>query len=194
MSKRLEARELTSRERQIIEVLRLNGGNMPNEDIALETGLSRSSVNRCLGELHKLGHVEVYIWVLHGKVNESAELKSLPPGSDAASDPPGPVVVGDVEILSFLPGGFIYRGAAHTLGGKPLAVLEALSKARGRRLTLRQLQDRVWKDSDAGEEAVKSAIKKARRSLRQATGDASRDPLPAVDRGSGRTAWHLDLP
>jgi hypothetical protein len=60
------------------------------------------------------------------------------------------------------------------------------------------LQDKVWPDDIIGEETVRHAIMNARKALRRAMKaakvDSPADPLPAVDRGTNRTAWRLDLP
>ena len=64
--------------------------------------------------------------------------------------------------LCFEPGGFVYNGVRVGLTGKPLLALEALAAARGNALTLRELRARCWgRDSDSGEEAVRSAVKAA---------------------------------
>jgi len=100
--------------------------------------------------------------------------------------------------LSFLPGAFVYRGHREPLSGKPLEVLQALNEAQGKTLTLAALRDKVWPDCVTGEETIRSAVATARKALRRAIkangGNDTADPLPAVDRGTNRTAWHLDLP
>jgi DNA-binding winged helix-turn-helix (wHTH) protein len=100
--------------------------------------------------------------------------------------------------LTFLPGAFIYRGHQEQLGGKPLEVLKALYAAPGKALTLAALQDKVWPDCETGEETVRYAVMVARKALRRAMKAAKvegpADPLPAVNRGTNRTAWRLDLP
>jgi hypothetical protein len=100
--------------------------------------------------------------------------------------------------LTFLPGGFIYRGHEHRLSGKPLQVLQALQGAIHQTITLKELQDKVWTDSEAGEEAVRSAVMTARKALRKALRAAhiqsTEDPILLVDRGTGFTAWRLNLP
>jgi hypothetical protein len=100
--------------------------------------------------------------------------------------------------LTFYPGGFSYRGVRQRLSGKPLQILEALNAARDKTLPLRALQERIWDDREAGQETIRSAVATARKVLRaaikQAGGDDRIDPLPVVDRGSDRTAWHLSLP
>lgn len=100
--------------------------------------------------------------------------------------------------LTFLPGAFTYRGHQHDLRGKPLQVLQALYQAPGRTLTLVQLQDKLWADTSVGEEAIRSAVKMARKALRKAMHAAEvrgpEDPIPHVDRGPKRTAWRLELP
>jgi hypothetical protein len=100
--------------------------------------------------------------------------------------------------LVFEPGAFTYRGHRKELSGKPLAVLRALSEATGQVLTLADLQDKVWPGCGTGEEAIRSAVSAARKALREAMRavnvDGPPNPLPAVDRGTGRTAWRLALP
>jgi hypothetical protein len=65
------------------------------------------------------------------------------------------------------------------------------------------LQDKIWPDCETGEETVRCAVMVARKALRRAMEAAKvegpevegpDDPLPAVDRGTNRTAWRLDLP
>jgi hypothetical protein len=115
----------------------------------------------------------------------------LPEQAPPASEPAA-------RKLTFLPGAFVYRGHRQPLSGKPLQVLQALNEAQGKTLTLAALIDKVWPDCQTGQETIRSAIAKARRALREAittTGEqAPADPLPAVDRGTDRTAWRLNLP
>jgi hypothetical protein len=117
--------------------------------------------------------------------------KTTQQGTSAKSD-------GTAEKLSFVPGGFRYRGQQHDLSGKALQVLEALYRAPGQAMTLHDLQNTIWPDQEAGQETIRSAVKVARRALREAMRAANvpgpNDPVPAVDRGTGRTAWRLDLP
>jgi hypothetical protein len=104
---------------------------------------------------------------------------------------------GKVKGLSFLPGAFVYRGHTQRLGGKPLEVLKAIYAAPGKALTLTALQDKIWPDCETGEETVRCAVMVARKALRRAMKavkvDGPDDPLPAVDRGTNRTDWRLDL-
>jgi hypothetical protein len=99
--------------------------------------------------------------------------------------------------LVFLPGGFKYGGELCPLRGKPLDVLKALYRAPDRALTLRDLQRAVWGVEPTGEEAVRSAIMRARNAVRGAMlaagVSAPADPIPCVERGTDRTAWRLDL-
>jgi hypothetical protein len=101
-------------------------------------------------------------------------------------------------MLSFIPGGFVYRGQRHDLSGKPLQVLEALYQAPGQAMTLLRLRDKIWCDEEVGQEAIRSAVKVARDALRvamrRAKSSETNDPIPNIDRGTGRTAWRLDLP
>jgi DNA-binding response OmpR family regulator len=103
-----------------------------------------------------------------------------------------------VDTLTFEPGAFIYRTHRESLSGLPLQVLQALHQALGSAQTLQQLYDAIWKDRPSGEEAVRSAVKTARKALRRAMRavaiEVPADPIPNVDRGTGRTAWRLDLP
>jgi hypothetical protein len=102
------------------------------------------------------------------------------------------------EQLTFEPGAFVYRGHREPLSGKPLQVIEALYLASGNVCTLKALQDTIWKDTSSGEEAIRSAVQAARDALRRAMRAVSvegpKNPIPTADRGSGRTAWRLDLP
>jgi hypothetical protein len=121
------------------------------------------------------------------KAIENAEKRMLTPGDKFVLQ----------SALQLIPGAIIYRGHRSTLSGKPRQVLKALSEARHRTLTLNDLQSEVWNRSDSGEEAVRSAVKSARAALPKAVKAAGvvgpTDPIPAVDRGLGRTAWRLDL-
>jgi hypothetical protein len=103
--------------------------------------------------------------------------------------------------LSIEPGAFVYRSHKKALSGKPLRVLELLVLAGGNAVTLAALRDQCWgTESDSGEEAVRSAVATARDALRRAIKaagvktDRRFDPIPNVDRGTGRTAWRLALP
>jgi DNA-binding response OmpR family regulator len=124
----------------------------------------------------------------------------LPPGvpDPLHSESPGRETDLDSGGLTFLPGALLYRGHRQELSGYPLAILQALYQAPGQTLTLRAILDKVWGDNMVGEETVRSHISTARNALRevlQAAGvEDPADPLPCVDRGTGRTAWRLDLP
>ena len=100
--------------------------------------------------------------------------------------------------LTFLPGAFVYRGYRQTLSGKPLECLKAFNDAQCKTLTLAALRDNVWSDAVIGEETIRSAVKATRKALRESIAaldiEGPSDPLPVVDRGTGRTAWRLDLP
>jgi DNA-binding response OmpR family regulator len=103
-------------------------------------------------------------------------------------------------LLTFEPGAFIYRSHREELNGKPLHVLQALARAWKNVLTLAALQNQCWGDTVVGEETVRSAVKVARAALRRAIQGSGiscadgLDPIPVVDRGTGRTAWRLQLP
>jgi DNA-binding response OmpR family regulator len=120
-----------------------------------------------------------------------------------SSETPEPSVARDDSALSrllFEPGAFVYRDHRQQLSGKPLQVRQALAKARGQVLTLVALWDQCWGDAEVGEETVRSAVKAARAALRHAiqavgvTCPRGFDPIPSADRGTGRTAWRLQLP
>jgi hypothetical protein len=104
------------------------------------------------------------------------------------------------EALTFEPGAFFFRSRRVELSGKPWLVLLSLAQAKGKAITLTALQELHWKDSGSGEDAVRSAVGTARAALRRALKAAGTkcgnefDPIPAVDRGTKRTAWRLDLP
>jgi hypothetical protein len=116
---------------------------------------------------------------------EQASVALAPPGSERA--------------LTFVPGAITYRGHRESLSGKPRRVLQALAEAPGRTLTLSDLQADVWRESDSGQEAVRSAVSTARNAVRRVMRAAGvtgpDDPIPLVDRGTGSTAWRLlELP
>jgi hypothetical protein len=60
------------------------------------------------------------------------------------------------------------------------------------------LEDKIWPDCKTGQENIRTNVCKARKALRvvmkAANVDGPDDPIPAVDRGIGRTAWRLDVP
>lgn len=107
------------------------------------------------------------------------------------ADPPG-------DPLTFVPGAIVYRGQREPLTGKPWQVLKALAEAPDCTLSLRDLLGKVWENTVIGEEAVRRHVYSARKALRKAMRAAHvtppDDPIHAVDRGTNRTAWHLDLP
>lgn len=129
-----------------------------------------------------------------GCVNSLSETKitigRTPPGGNRDRS--------DDKRVTFLPGAFLYRGHRQPLSGKPLEVLKALYEAQGKTLTLAALRDKVWTDSITGEETIRSAVKAVRKAVRQAIeavgAEGPADPVPAVDRGTNRTAWRLELP
>jgi DNA-binding response OmpR family regulator len=104
----------------------------------------------------------------------------------------------DKRSLTFLPGAIVYGGHRKPLKGKAWEVLKALADAPGRTLTLRDLLRKVWGVTVIGEDTVRRHIYSARQALRKAMKAAGvtapADPIPAVDRGTDRTAWYLDLP
>jgi hypothetical protein len=135
------------------------------------------------------------------------------PGLAASSDASLPTNEGDETVglsqaaakgakvlLRFEPGAFVYRNHREELNGKPLLVLQALAMTRTNVLTLAALQKQCWQDAIVGEEAIRSAVKVARAALRRAIQilgipcEDGFDPIAAVDRGTGRTAWRLQLP
>lgn len=106
---------------------------------------------------------------------------------------------GGKNKMVFEPGGFQFRGRRSSLKGKPWGVLKALYEAGENPVTLAQLQTLVWPDTTSGEEAVRSAVKAARKSVREAYRavgvDSIADPIPNVNRGGAHlTAWKLILP
>src|SRR5262249_44886326 len=116
--------------------------------------------------------------------------------------PPLPDLVRGVDPhghkLSFEAGAFTFLNQRVLLCGKPLQVLEALANGRSNTKTLAALRDEVWGDAEIGEETIRSAVTAARSALRTAmkNADVNRpvNPIPIADRGTGRTAWRLDLP
>lgn len=100
--------------------------------------------------------------------------------------------------LTFYPGAYSFANAEESLSGKPLEVLQALDAANHNTATLIELQMKIWSETNSGEEAVRSAVSKARGSLRRVLRKAGFkrpcDPIPVVDRGPKRTAWRLELP
>jgi hypothetical protein len=103
-----------------------------------------------------------------------------------------------VSKLTFPPGAIVYRGHRQPLTGKPWQVLKAIAEAPDYTLSLDDLLKKVWSDTVIGEEAVRRHVYTARKALRtlMRTAHVKRpdDPIPAVDRGTNRTAWHLALP
>ncbi|HJZ57856.1 MAG TPA: hypothetical protein VKE74_23050 [Gemmataceae bacterium] len=104
----------------------------------------------------------------------------------------------DEPGLSFLPGAIAYCGKQEPLSGKPLQILEALNGSRWKRLTQQALIKQVWQDTSPSEENVRSTISHARTALvnllKKAGVKRPGDPIPVVDRGTGRTAWALLIP
>jgi hypothetical protein len=100
--------------------------------------------------------------------------------------------------LTFMPGAFVYRGLHFPLKGKPLEVLRALAEAHERTCTASDLLQAVWPEAPVEEDTVRSAVSDVRKAVRKAMEDTGisgpDDPIPAVDRGTGRLAWRLDLP
>jgi hypothetical protein len=140
------------------------------------------------------------------EISGAAGTRAEQPPQDGASRPVASASLEEVEqaaredaSLTFVPGAFIYRGHQQDLGGKPLAVIQALDQAQMKTLTLTALQDKVWPEANIGNETIRSAVKVARKTLREAirtvghAGD-DHDPIPVVDRGSNATAWRLRLP
>jgi hypothetical protein len=120
----------------------------------------------------------------------------LPQQAEEGRAPAPPPCAG--SDLTFLPGAFEYRGYRQRLRGKPLEVLRELWVAPGRTRTASDLLDAIWPDTAVTWDAVRSAVSKARRALREAVRVAGvegpADPIPNVDRGTHRLAWRLDLP
>ncbi|SRR5579883_898681 len=124
-------------------------------------------------------------------VSNQSILTSMPPSCNGFTNNASPLI--------FLPGAFVYRDHTEELGGKRLQVLKAFARAKGGRLTLDSLRDHCW-GGGADEPTIRSAVKGARDALRRAIKtvgsncDQDFDPIKCVDKGSGRTAWRLDLP
>jgi hypothetical protein len=106
------------------------------------------------------------------------------------------------DKLTFIPGGFLYKGRLQNLGGKPLRLLETIATSRWNRADARTLEDRCWEEDErpVSDATMRAHISQARRALAEAlraAGDLPEekfDPLPVVDQGDGRTAWGLQLP
>jgi hypothetical protein len=113
-----------------------------------------------------------------------------------APAPPPPPCAG--SGLTFFPGAFVYRGHRQPLCGKPLEVLRALAEAHGQTCTACGLLKAIWPETIVTEDTVRSAVSGARQALREAMRVAGVEgpvnPIPVVDRGTGRLAWRLDLP
>jgi hypothetical protein len=99
--------------------------------------------------------------------------------------------------LTFSPGTVLYRGGSVSLRGKPWEVLQALAQAPHQTCTANSLLGTIWADTSPEEDTVRSAVSDARKALRKLMKEAGvqgpDDPIPAVDRGTGRLAWRLDL-
>jgi hypothetical protein len=100
--------------------------------------------------------------------------------------------------LGFQPRAIVYGCQRQPLSGKPWQVLKALHEAPDRTRSLDNILKTVWGNLVIGEEAVRRHICTARKALRKvlkaAGAKTPSDPIPAVDRGTGKTAWHLDIP
>jgi hypothetical protein len=103
-----------------------------------------------------------------------------------------------VSKLTFPPGAIVYRGHRQPLTGKPWQVLKAIAETPGQTLSLYALLKEVWADTPIEEPTVRNHIYTARNALKEvmrtAHVDGPENPLPVVDRGTKRTAWHLNLP
>jgi hypothetical protein len=101
-------------------------------------------------------------------------------------------------LPTIVPGGFLYGGREFPLRGKALEVLGALVGAPRQVCTVQDLLAEVWGDQVVSEDTVRSFVRDARQALRDALQALKLagppDPIPTVDRGSGRLAWRLDLP
>ena len=132
------------------------------------------------------------------KVDIGATAMANPTGNAAkAEEPPAGAggKSGGNSGFTFEPGAFFWKGRRRELARKPLAILRALAEARGSVLTLNAILKTVWEDAVVGEESVRSHIKTARAALRKVIGDnCPADPIPCVERGTGATAWRLDIP
>jgi hypothetical protein len=166
----------------------------PDQDLAqqLASALRRfpgTLANECIYELNRLDSMQ-----------HAAERQQAARAADRARDVPAPdqpAGTADNRLI-FLPGGFVYRGQHTALKGRPRQVLEALDRAPAKTGTAAYLMDNIWKDAAVEEDTVRTAVSDARKALRQAMQaagvDGPGDPLPAVDRGTGRLAWRLNLP
>jgi hypothetical protein len=124
---------------------------------------------------------------------------AAPPCQQEPARPPGGMADGGAGVpLTFSPGALVYGNRRFPLTGKRLEVLRALAEAPERTRTAGELLKAVWGDVAVEEDTVRSAVSGARKALRaamQAAGVAPpADPIPVVDRGTGRLAWRLDLP
>jgi hypothetical protein len=103
------------------------------------------------------------------------------------------------DRLRFAPGALILDGHREALTGKAHQVLQAIAMAP-QGLLLAEIRSRIWQDSLVDEGTIRTTVHAARTALRRALVakrlpcDQDFDPIPVVDRGTGRTAWCLQLP
>jgi hypothetical protein len=103
------------------------------------------------------------------------------------------------QALTLVPGGYTYLGKPHNLGGRPLAMLQALLDAPDRRLTADKLRVAMRVDDESVEhpdQVIRDTATDLRRSLRnavKAAGLTCANPLPSSGRGCELVYW-LDLP
>jgi hypothetical protein len=103
------------------------------------------------------------------------------------------------DRLRFAPGAFLLDGHREALTGKALQVLQAIAKAP-QGLPLPEIRSRIWQDFLVDDGTIRTTVHAARAALRRALVDQGLpcdqdfDPIPLVDRGTGRTAWRLQLP
>lgn len=114
---------------------------------------------------------------------------------EAEPEPPCHSPAAPQGKLTFEPGGVCCGEHRLALTGKPLGVLRMLS---GRRYAadVHELRAAVWEGNDRiGDGAIRDAIGRARKALRELLADAGvhvQDPIPRVDHGKN-LAWKLSL-
>lgn len=97
---------------------------------------------------------------------------------------------------TFAPGLAIYRGHQVKITGKPWATLKAVAESRHQTATENDLLKTVWPDEVVMGDTVRDAIRNANNAIRKSLkGKVQLPPFPLanVARGTGQTAWRLEL-
>jgi hypothetical protein len=136
------------------------------------------------------GAVLHFIWELL-RESKSKPVEPAPGGVPAADD--------DVEgnpppTLEFPPGAVKFGGAEVPLTGKPWEVLRFIHDSRDRRATLDEIRKAVWGDTVVDEQTVRTHVSRARKALRKLFKGKKFDPIKCVNRGTGKTAFHVQMP